>query len=109
MDIVTDLWEFFSQFPVYLANSLGGIIVGMNVVCAVMIITFRRSPALSYIALMLPLALYGLAWVLQWLAGVFVNWGWSGWATVFWILFSLVSLTSFFWSFVNIARLAINR
>lgn len=109
MDIVTDLWGFFSQFPADLANRLGGFIVILNIVCAVMIVTFRRSPALSYIALMLPLALYGLAWVLQWLAGVFVNWGWSGWAAVFWILFSLVSLTSFVWSFVNIFRLAINR
>ena len=108
MEPIPSLWEFFVSFPIDLADRSKGVIVIAVVVTAVVIVTWRRKPQMSIPVLMTPMALYGGAWLVQWLAQ-WLSTSFADASGVFWVLFSLLILTSLIWSAVNLIRVIVNK
>jgi len=108
MEPIPSLWGFFVSFPIDLAEQSKGVIVIISVVTAVVILAWRRHPKMEAAILATPLALYGGAWIAQWLAQ-WLSASFADATGVFWVLFSLLIMTSLIWSMVNLIRVIVNK
>lgn len=106
METSLDIWSWFIGFPPELAQAAGSIVVALNVIMAVLIILWRRSPKMSVPVLWTPLALYGVAVAVRWLTTSFFSGDVAG---VFWVVFSVLVLVSLSWSLVNLIRLILGK
>lgn len=105
METLTAIWAFLSQFPVGLAQETTGIVLGANGIFAILVIAKRGKLVITPPVQWAPMMLFAVAWLVGWVAGLLG----SGIADWFWVTFSVLTLTSFVWSVINIIRALANR